>query len=187
MIRMFERTMLSILAMYKYDPAIFDEMSLPEGVDKQNVIDNILLSCAELSIIYPDPDILKYAIRNWSTIELPVWQKLYDTTTFEYNPIWNVDADITRTTDRNIDRAGDNENIASVKGYNSNSWSEADKTDGDYSDNTKEATTETEKRHGNIGVTATQDLIQKERDIAEFNIYDHITQSFKKRFCILVY
>lgn len=40
---------------------------------------------------------------------------------------------------------------------------------------------------GNIGVTTTQQMIEQERNVVEFNIYDYITESFKKRFCILVY
>ena len=40
---------------------------------------------------------------------------------------------------------------------------------------------------GNIGVTTTQQMIQQERDIVQFNIYDYITESFKNRFCISVY
>lgn len=40
---------------------------------------------------------------------------------------------------------------------------------------------------GNIGITSTQQLIKEEREIAEFNIYEYITQSFKERFCIMVY
>ena len=40
---------------------------------------------------------------------------------------------------------------------------------------------------GNIGVTTTQQMIQQERDVVQFNMYDYITESFKNRFCILVY
>lgn len=40
--------------------------------------------------------------------------------------------------------------------------------------------------HGNIGVT-TQQLIQEEREIARFNLYDIIIEDFKQRFCVLVY
>lgn len=40
---------------------------------------------------------------------------------------------------------------------------------------------------GNIGVTTTQQMIQQEREVVEFNIYDYIVDSFKLRFCILVY
>ena len=40
---------------------------------------------------------------------------------------------------------------------------------------------------GNIGVTTTQQMIQEEREVDQFNIYDYIVQSFKRRFCLLVY
>lgn len=41
--------------------------------------------------------------------------------------------------------------------------------------------------HGNIGVTTTQKLIQEQREIDLFNLYDIIIEDFKMRFCILVY
>lgn len=47
--------------------------------------------------------------------------------------------------------------------------------------------TNTREEHGNIGVTTTQQMIKEEREIATFNIIDYIVESFKKRFCILVY
>lgn len=40
---------------------------------------------------------------------------------------------------------------------------------------------------GNIGVTTTQQMIEQERAVVEFNIYDYIVTSFKQRFCILIY
>lgn len=45
----------------------------------------------------------------------------------------------------------------------------------------------TRKEQGNIGVTTTQSLIKQERDVDKFNIIDYIIDSFKKRFCLLVY
>lgn len=45
----------------------------------------------------------------------------------------------------------------------------------------------TGRSHGNIGVTSTQQLIEQERGVAEFNLCDYITEDFKRRFCILVY
>lgn len=46
---------------------------------------------------------------------------------------------------------------------------------------------EIHKERGNIGVTSTQQLIESEREIAVFNIYDIIIASFKENFCLLVY
>lgn len=41
--------------------------------------------------------------------------------------------------------------------------------------------------YGNIGVTTTQQMIQQEREILEFNIVNYITEEFKRDFCILLY
>ena len=32
-----------------------------------------------------------------------------------------------------------------------------------------------------------QDMIQKEREIAKFSLYEYISNSFKNRFCLMVY
>lgn len=48
-------------------------------------------------------------------------------------------------------------------------------------------TVHTERRTGNIGVTMTQQMIEKEREIAVFSIYDIVIESFKENFCVLVY
>lgn len=43
------------------------------------------------------------------------------------------------------------------------------------------------RRTGNIGVTSSQQLLQAERDVATFSTIKYIVDSFKKRFCLLVY
>lgn len=46
---------------------------------------------------------------------------------------------------------------------------------------------ETIKAAGNIGITSTQRMIELQRDIVEFNLYDYIADSFVHEFCIMVY
>ena len=160
---------LSIMGMYEYDNSLFDGLDVPTYTDKNNtvhvvnktdVINSILLNCAELEVIYPQFDTMKLAIGVWSASEQDTWRKMFATQMAEYNPLWNVEADIV--------------NIGSVMGFNeSSNWSDATK--------------ETQRRTGNIGVTATQDLLQKERDIADFSIIRFITESFKNRFCLMIY
>lgn len=53
-------------------------------------------------------------------------------------------------------------------------------------DRTEKETTEHE-RHGNIGVTMTQQMIQAEREAVMFSLYDVIMQDFKHEFCVMVY
>lgn len=45
----------------------------------------------------------------------------------------------------------------------------------------------TGRTHGNIGVTTSQQMIQSEREVAMFNIYDIIAESFVENFCLMVY
>ena len=45
----------------------------------------------------------------------------------------------------------------------------------------------TGRAHGNIGVTTSQQMIQSEREVAMFNIYDIIAESFVDNFCLMVY
>lgn len=48
--------------------------------------------------------------------------------------------------------------------------------------------TETNRIHGNIGVTTSQQMLTQELEILpKLNFLKHIADSFKKRFCILVY
>lgn len=170
---------LSIQGLYEYDNNLFQGLQLPEGLDREAVINEILLQCAELEIVYSNIDIMKLAITTWSAANQYTWQKLYDTMVVEYNPIWNVDATV------NIDRntSGEGNATDAVKGFNSDTWAESDKTD--TSSSAEEDVIE--RRTGNIGVTTTQQMLEQERKIADFNMISFIAQSFKQRFCLLIY
>ena len=91
---------LSILGLYQYDQSLFDNLNLPEDFtadDRTTLINNLLMDCAELECVYPNFDFCKAAIGWWSKARLPVWEKLYASTMFEYNPIWNKDGTITES------------------------------------------------------------------------------------------
>ena len=103
---------------------------------------------------------MKLAIGVWSASEQDTWKKMLESQKLKYNPLWNVDADIV--------------NIGSVMGFNE---------DKDWSDAAKE----TQRRTGNIGVTSSQSLVREYRDVADFSIIRFITESFKKRFCLMIY
>ena len=204
-------------------PEIWDDLQVPTAISKSDLIDKINFECAELELVYSDPTILKYMIRNWSRTEQHIWEKLADTMDLEYNPIFNLDVtweetrtpDLirtrtpnlteTRTPDLTTTRKTDDTITDAVQGFNDADWSNARRTStgGNITDSESgvEQTqhtgneTETEKgkevtinrRYGNQGVTMTQDMIEKERDVVQFSLYDYICKSFKNRFCLLVY
>jgi hypothetical protein len=178
---------LSILTLNNYDPTVWDGLTVPDGMDKEMLTDYICMECSDLALVYPDLDIMKKAITNWSTIEQPIWQKLYDTTQLEYNPLWNVDATITEDNSGDNENTGNADNTESKKGFNDGNWADHTKNAANNKNNGKWSEKRSIRRTGNIGVTSSQQLVREQRDVALFNIYKTIADSFKKRFCLMVY
>lgn len=95
--------LISIRGLYKWDPTIFDGFHVPVGMNKLHAVADILFNCAELSVVYPDPDFMAEAIALWSDIELANWERAWNALQLEYNPIWNVDATILETEERDLE------------------------------------------------------------------------------------
>ena len=205
---------LSILGLYQWNNSIFDDMELPEEIDADTVKWEILEECAELEILYPDPDFMKESIKFWSRRMLPNWQKIVDALIAEYNPIWNKDGTIRDTMiygehsmqygqDKVTAITGqrDQTNTHSVSGFNEQGMHAADEdhavglqaTD----TNTRDQRTDTSRQHtdtrtiteqGNIGVTESSAMVRHEVELrSEFNIYQIIADDFKKKYCLMVY
>ena len=83
------RATLTIIGMYNYDNELFSYLNLPSELDKDTVINNILYECADLEVIYPNINVMKSAIETWSSKQLPVWNHLYETTQYDYDPLIN--------------------------------------------------------------------------------------------------
>ena len=82
---------VSVMGLYNWDSSIFDLLQLPEALDRQTLIDWIFAECAELEVLYPNPIVFKNLVGVWSKKQLDIWNRLYETTQYEYNPIENYD------------------------------------------------------------------------------------------------
>lgn len=226
---------VSLLGLSRINGAVLSELVVPDGIDVEVVKDNLLAETAELEVIYPDAIFMQAMIGRWSAKELPVWEKLYATTQFDYNPIenynrtekWTEDENTTKNTDSEATGSSKTESDGTskqhreneiehaqnkyVSAYNETDFTPTERTQDsqqELGDTTQEdegnvnvtaksgnVTDETGKRlldrsgqaRGNIGVTTTQTMITQEREVDQFNVIDYIIDSFKKRFCLLVY
>ena len=194
---------MSIMALYGWDNTLFDLLTLPDGLSKDDLIKNICSRLAELEVLYPNPEVMKTLIGVWSNASQYEWEKLYKTMLLAYDPIANYD----RTETRYLNSHGNGSSAdggsdsfsgtgdGKVAGFNSPSVVTRDKNINNSTNtygktNTEtfsKSDTETSYIKGNIGVTTTQQMIEQERNVAKFNLYDTITEEFKLRFCILVY
>lgn len=197
---------LSILGLYNYDNSIFDNLVTPFD-DNDNLVQNILMECAELEILYPDADFMKFAIGAWSQKQLPIWNKLYNTERLEYNPLENAN----RTEETNdttvINESNSGNNKATLDGNSTNTRQvfpfdgnisqpqyiddivPHQESDNNYSDNREGQNTFTSVKtvKGSIGVVTPQEMLEQERNVSKFSTVNYIIEQFKQRFCILVY
>ena len=206
------RATLDIIGLYKYDSHLFDDMQLPASVTRDDVVHEILETCAELEVLYPDWDFMKSAIGHWSAVEMATWSRVEALTLAEYNPIENYDRkeSVVDTGMRNAKGSGSQkaignsttstDNLDKVAGYNTDSLGvngkqttiSAGGTTG--SNESQSETSEVEnnvrqlRAHGNIGLTTVAEMMAGEMDIyPRINLINYIVESFKLRFCLLVY
>lgn len=195
---------LSIAGLYKFNDHMFDDMYIPESLDRDTVVASIIMETEGLEALYVDVPFMMNAIKYWSITMRHKWDKLVASMNFEYNPIWNKDGVRihTETEDKSSER---DETVADSTASTSNNFGagfnttsgltnrERDtvqnsgqvKTDDDLKESTKRESKDVEQ--GNIGVTSTQQLIKEEREVADINIYSIIAKDFKHKFCIQVY
>ena len=198
---------ISVVGMYNFSPDLFDNMHVPAALDnkedRETLIDNLVSECAELELLYLNPDFLAIMIERWSRKRLPIWEKLYLTTQYEYDPISNYDRteESTDVLDSDGRRHGttsgetDATNTGKVAGFDSPSQVPRSEENAhgntsaefDEQDSRDETRKHNLRAYGNIGVTTTQEMIQQERDIVNFTVIDVIIQDFKDRFCIQLY
>ena len=80
---------LSLQGMYEYDNSVLSGFRVPEGIDRNTTIYNLIVATAPFEIVYPNIPILQSRITQWCNMRMPVWEKLYETTQYDYNPIEN--------------------------------------------------------------------------------------------------
>lgn len=209
------RANLSFIGLYTADNTLFENMLLPDQVVRETLVHNLLLETAGLEVLYPDSDFMKSALEMFSKKQIGVWNKLYETTQYEYDPIYNYDRyeqytdteSVTGSEEQTDSVTGttsistDSNAVNKVAGYNAGELVESGSSGSDASTATetesagtsnKEHSTNRELTHearlyGNIGVTTTQQMIEAERDVVKFNIYNAIIDDIKTHFCLLIY
>ena len=87
--------------MNAYNNDLFGLLNLPPGIDKDTLINNILLRGGEFEVVYPDPYFYKSAIGLWSNKHYRTFEKWINALNIDYNPLENYDR-MEDWTDENI-------------------------------------------------------------------------------------
>lgn len=179
---------MSIYGLYYYRPDIFDDMLIPEELDRDTVISNILMECAEMTMLYPDADMMKEAIGYWSKARINVWNRMAQVLFADYDPFINIKRDETRTILYEPDLADSGTSVNSVNAWNDINGTERDSTTVNSTQKGSAKTTETLHVEGDSAITDAQDVAKKEFELRDrYEIYDYIVNDFRSRFCLMIY
>lgn len=131
---------ITMIGMYNHDEKLFDEMTLPPEINKEDFINTFLLNYGEFPVMYPSWQILKFAIGVWSKKWYHSIERIIRAMTEDYDPLHNFDrhelytdtenksekntmsygSTITETDSREIETDGTNE--SEVSAYNEDNY-----------------------------------------------------------------
>lgn len=179
--------------------SIFDLLVLPAGIDKELLCDQIILRSGEFEVLYSNLGFLREAIGVWARTYARTFERWVLALNTEYNPLENYDRIEEWHTDNDFENHTYNHGYVTgnltnnVSAYDVDTFQPHDQStsrdDTDMrADNDGEGHEgKTGRAHGNIGVTTSQQMLESELKIAEWNLYYHIADLFIKEFCIPVY
>lgn len=186
---------ISLLGLYTWDNTIFDNFMIPSSVDKDVLVNNLLMECSELEVLYPDSDFMKNAIEQWSKKEIDNWNRIEEL--FKYNESPLSDIDITETIIHdNVKNESGTDKTTSESLNQVNGWNDG-LVDRNKINDTNERTpnltntdkgTQTKTIKGLSSKFLKQDVMIKELQFRKlYDIYEVIIDEFKSRFCLLIY
>lgn len=189
---------------------IFDDLILPEGIDKEVLVNSVLLNSGEFEPLYADAYAMRFAIANWGKKWYDVFARWHKALSLDYNPLHNYDLysdsednrDINTTTDTTstVDTSYNRTSETKVSAFDSSDYQPNEKSeyigteDKDSVGKIKGKTDDDVKRKSHVyGLKPTfrsysqAHLLQEELDVSEWNLYQHMADIFAEELLIMVY
>ena len=82
---------ITLWGFYQYDKTLFDNIVLPDGIDKDNLVADIMRNSGDLYPYHQIPEYLKRNITFWFSRRLFDFDRMYESLRMEYSPIENYD------------------------------------------------------------------------------------------------
>lgn len=178
---------------------LFANLVLPEELDRDVVINTIIMKTADLPLAFPSFEFLQKQIGAWSKRKKPIFDKWVWLLSQEYNPLYNYDR-FEQYTDKENEKGsakaeGESKlnDLDKVASYDSESLKTASSRDSESNNTTtSESSNDRELKHeahlyGNIGVTTSTQMLQESWDWYGKDVPELIAEEFKCDFCLGIY
>lgn len=204
-------SIINLQDLLRIDDTLFDGIPLPENIDRDILENAILRRCISLTPIYTDTRTFKAFTQIFFQTHESIIRKLMATVLLTYDPIENYDryeeiereesltAGIGNELKRQYGSSDTDSSEDSVSAFDSDTYSPSTKRTAtsskggvDTDTNTRSGQDVTKEKisnhmHGNIGVTTSQQMIEAERKVAVFNVYDTVARMFEVEMFIGIY
>lgn len=207
---------ITLYGFYIYsDKQLFSDAPLYEGFNKEQLVELILAECGDLHTYHQQPDYLKKNITNWFTRKYEDFKRMYEALYSEYDPIENYnryehwsDSISESTSESTSGSASDhtsdstsNSQLSQVSPMNTDNLLNDSAANGQTAGTSSALTTNSSHQrrdhlhyldhegrlHGNIGVTTTQQMIESELELREYDLYERIAQMFERELMVQLY
>lgn len=178
---------------------LFENLVLPEELDRDVVINTIIMKTADLPLAFPSFEFLQKQIGAWSKRKKPIFDKWVWLLSQKYNPLYNYDR-VEEYTDKEKEKGaakakGESKlnDLDKVASYDSESLKTASSRDSGTNNSTEsESSNDRELNHkahlyGNIGVTTASQMLQESWDWYGKDVPELIAEEFKCDFCLGIY
>lgn len=207
--------MVTLLNLMTENPDLLSNIVLPDGVDRDTLTNQILFEGCTLFPIYQDPKLFRSMAEHYFVMRYQIHAELFKTLAYDYEPLENYDRieDRTHSGNENINRNLATEETAGtgttsggkteqkVSAYNEDGYQPQNLTESESTMNSNTDTegsedettdrqhsgTEHARIHGNIGVTTSQQMLEAQRNVVKFSLYEFIASHFLKTFMIGIY
>lgn len=178
---------------------LFEDMILPDHLDKEVVLNSILIECGELPVMWADYPFLKNQIRVWFKRKKPIFDKMVELMEAEFNPLHNYDRyeeyedSETEKGSASSSGSGGATNTNAATSYESEAFKNTDQQISQSSNSAQSSSDNKRdlkhKAHlfGNIGITTSVDMLLQASEWYSRDIPKIIAEEFKCDFCIGLY
>lgn len=172
--------------------SIFNNITLPEGIDRELLIATIFQRSNEFEVLYADPDYMRNSTTNFFRIWFTTIQKWLEASEVTYNPIENYDRyeDYEGSESGEASGSSSGTNTDKKAAFNSSSFEnyEQNTNSGTSGSNFENSNEHTSHIHGNIGVTTATKMLQEHVDFwGGFNVYMAVADLYIREYCLMVY
>ena len=195
---------LTLTGLYQYGLGqninMFDKLVIPDELDHELLVDNILHECGDFEVLYPDLEFMCDAVDMFAKKWQRTFEKWVNVLKEEYKPLANYDrieewSDSMSTSESELTSTSTSESALSseaISAFNSDVFRPNTSASQDARNAGKQQTDKLNNslsKHdghiwGNIGVMTTQAILKEEMQVDKINIYDEIMILFAREFLI---